>query len=72
MNQLDIYIYPLFFCIPHSISVTVLQRSPLATHVLFIFVTGLPRIAPGTEEMPNKYLANKTELSAAALDKPCA
>ena len=70
MNQLYIYIYPFFFCIPHSITVTALQRTPLATHVLFIFVTGLPRIAPGTEEMPNKYLANKTELSTVALDKP--
>lgn len=70
MNQLYIYMCPLFFCIPHSISVTALQRTPLATHVLFIFVTGLPCIAPGTEEMPSKYLANKTELSTVALDKP--
>lgn len=67
MSQLYIYV-----CIPHSISVTALQRTPLATHVLFIFVTGLPRVAPGTEEMPNKYLANKAELPTAALDKACA
>lgn len=41
-------------CTLHSISVSALQRTPPATHVLFFFVASLPCIAPGTEQVLNK------------------